>query len=43
MKPGDHITIAGCFAMKINPARHWWQVWKPRYVADDERLARFKL
>lgn len=41
MKPGDHFTIAGCFAMMLNPNRRWWQFWKPRYVADEERLARF--
>ena len=40
VKIGDKITLAGTFVLVRNPARKWWQVWKPRVVAgiDPDKL-----
>jgi hypothetical protein len=32
MKPGDTFTIAGLTRKVPNPARKWWQVWRPRMI-----------
>lgn len=29
---GDYFTISGVHKMVSNPARRWWQLWKPRLV-----------
>ena len=42
IKPGDVVTIAGCYRVIPNPARRWWQIWKPRTVPGPD-LARFTL
>ena len=36
MNHGDKCTIAGYYSLIRNPARKWWQVWKPRMVASDK-------
>lgn len=41
MQTGDTFTIAGIHPVIANPARRWWQFWKPRKVADRTRLAMF--
>lgn len=41
MKPGDKFTIAHVHPWMRNPARKWWQFWKPKWVVDTSRLAEF--
>ena len=33
---GDTVTIDGIYWSVPNPARRWWQIWKPRLVSSDE-------
>jgi hypothetical protein len=42
MKPGDMVTIGGCYVMAANPDRRWWQFWRPRMVPTDE-LQQFRV
>jgi hypothetical protein len=37
---GDTLTIAGVMARVPNPARRWWQWWKPRMI-DGPKLQKF--
>lgn len=41
IKEGDIITIAGYYQKVPNPARRWWQVWKPRMIAGGD-LAKWR-
>lgn len=36
MELGETVTIAGIYEQVPNPARRWWQFWRPRFVAGPE-------
>lgn len=42
-KSGDVFTIEGLHPAIRDPNRRWWQFWKPRMVADKDRLATFRV